>query len=632
MVDRSIGSTPVKGYRSMRPGPALVTLLALAFLYNGYYLFGGFHGDDAIFLSLTKRDPLPYSRWLGMWAADFGAVLEGLWFFEGAGLKAFFRPLPSIIFEGSVYLLGEWAFPLHFLSILLHGLVGGAIFVLVRNLTQRPGLGLLAGAIFLSIEDHSMGIGVITMSTDSLCVLFVVIALIAHAAWLSRRRPWQLFISLIALWPAFLSKESAVLAPVGMALMSLLLPRGMDEQLAPASCVTDEVEESELEYSELAKPGTGAGRFLGSLGAFMKDWLSWAPALLMMVLYLGLYRALGFGGLSSGMYIDPFAAPARYAGHLVGHLPVMWLATLSPVPPSVAWFVPALLLPFALAGLVLFTAWMVGLWPLRRSGLVAWSIAFYLLSLLPQMASDASERALYSPAVAASILLAILAAEVPFLARRVWPDRPRAPRWTCATGWAVLFAVLVPGILLSCLYPFVWQPSFERLDRDALTAVHHIERETPAHVLLLNTPGWLHGMYMPALIEHQIGYQVDVRVLSSMNAVVSLVRLNETDLLVRADRDGWLTNPLAGMLRPPGPPERGAVFKQDLLSATLEEMTPGGGDVAAVRFHMDLAVGDPALLFLSWNGEAFSPVEVASLPQGEEIVLADTSDVWASMW
>jgi hypothetical protein len=275
---------------------------------------------------------------------------------------------------------------------------------------------------------------------------------------------------------------------------------------------------------------------------------------------------------------------------------------------------------------------MVGLWPLRRSGLVAWSLAFYLLSLLPQMASDASERALYSPALAASILLAILASEVPFLARRVWPDRPPAPRPTRATGWAVLFAVLVPGILLSSLYPLVWQPSFERLDRDALTAVPHIERENPSHVLMLNTPGWLHGMYMPALIEHQIGYQVDVRVLSFMNGVVSLVRLNETDFLVRMDRDGWLTNPMAGMLRPPGPPRQGTVFEQDLLSATLEEMTPGGGDVAAVRFQMDLAVGDPALLFLSWNGEAFIPIDVASLPTNEEIVLADTSDVWASMW
>ena len=86
------------------------------------------------------------------------------------------------------------------------------------------------------------------------------------------------------------------------------------------------------------------------------------------------------------------------------------------------------------------------------------------------------------------------------------------------------------------------------------------------------------------------------------------------------------------MLRPPGPPRQGRVFEQDLLTATLEEMTRSGGDVAAVRFHMRMPLGDPSLLFLTWDGEAFRPLEVASLPTNEQIVLADTSDVWTSMW
>jgi hypothetical protein len=596
-----------------RTGPALIVLLLLALLYNGYYLFGGFHGDDAIFLSLAKRDPLPYSRWLGMWAADMGAMVEGLWYFEGEGLKAFFRPLPSIIFEGSVRLLGERAFPLHLFSIVVHGLVAGAVFALVRRLTSRPGLALLAGVFFLSFEDHSMGLGIITMATDAVCVLFVVVALIAHAAWLTARRPWQLVVALLALWPAFLSKESAVLAPMGMALMTLLIPRGVE--------------------ATLGAPADGEEKPEGwSLRACLKDWLSWAPALLMMVAYLGLYWALGFGGLSSGMYIDPFAAPGRYLLHLTGHLPVMWLATLSPVPPSLPWFLPALLVPFALVGVVAFVVWGRALWPLRKSGLVVWAMALYILALLPQMASDASERALYFPAVAASILLAVLAAEVGFLARRIWPDRPPAPRFTRIVGWGVLLVVLVPGALLSMVYPFVWQSSFSRLDRDALTAVPHIERQDPAHVVLLNGPSWLHGLYLPAILEHQVGRRVDVQVLSSMNGVVSLVRLTDTDFMVRADRAGWLTNPMASMLRPPGRPRQGRVFERDLLTATLSEMTRRQTDVAAVRFHIRVPLEDPSLLFLTWDGESFRPLDVAALPADEEIVLADTSDIWATMW
>jgi hypothetical protein len=251
---------------------------------------------------------------------------------------------------------------------------------------------------------------------------------------------------------------------------------------------------------------------------------------------------------------------------------------------------------------------------------------------LPQMATDASERALYFPAVPASILLAVLAAQVGALARRVWPDRPPAPRVTRAVGWAVVLIVLVPGALLSLAYPYVWQSSFSRLDRDARTAVAHIERHDPAHVVLLNGPSWFHGLYLPSILEHQLGRRLDVQVLSSMNGIVSLVRLTDADFLVRADRGGWLTNPMARMLRPPGPPRHGRVYERNLFTATLDEMTRGQGDVAAVRFHMRMPLNDPALLFLYWNGESFRPLEFASLPAHEEMVLADTSDVWAGMW
>jgi hypothetical protein len=188
-----------------------------------------------------------------------GAVLEGLWFFEGAGLKAFFRPLPSIIFEGSVHMMDEWALPLHLLSIVVHGLVAGAVFVLVRRLTHRAGLGLLAGVFLLSFEYHSMGLGVITMATDALCVLFVLVALISHAAWLKDRRPWQLGVALLALWPAFLSKESAVLAPVGVALMTLLLPRGFDHVVGVRSPAGDDAE-----GPSSGEPDTGPGGLLAN--------------------------------------------------------------------------------------------------------------------------------------------------------------------------------------------------------------------------------------------------------------------------------------------------------------------------------------------------------------------------------
>ncbi|MGB5296446.1 MAG: glycosyltransferase family 39 protein, partial [Thermoanaerobaculia bacterium] len=212
---RSTGATESPGrvlHRLTRAGAAISILLLVSLAYNWNYLRLGFEADDVVFLEIVQQDPLPYPRGLGMWATDEMTAITNLWWFEGQSTTAFFRPVPSLVFEGMVLALGERAVPFHLFSILLHGLVAGSIFLLVRRLTGRAHTALLAGVVFLSFEDHSMGVAVITMMTDPLAVLFVNLALLAYAAWLSSRRFWCLIGSLALLVPAFLSKESAVLA------------------------------------------------------------------------------------------------------------------------------------------------------------------------------------------------------------------------------------------------------------------------------------------------------------------------------------------------------------------------------------------------------------------------------------
>ena len=68
-----------------------------------------------------------------------------------------------------------------------------------------------------------------------------------------------------------------------------------------------------------------------------------------------------------------------------------------------------------------------------------------------------------------------------------------------------------------------------------------------------------------------------------------------------------------------------------LLTATVVERTKDGRDLLAVRFRLDRPLADPDLLFLRWDGEAFRPLDLAALPPGKSVILADTSDVWASM-
>ena len=592
----------------MRQVLAVLGLVVVAFAFNWFYLLGGFQADEFFFLNALREDPLPFSRWLGFWSMEEGWSISDLWFFEGGDLGVFWRPVPSLIFEASIRLFGERALPLHLFGLLVHGLVAGVLFLLVSRLTGRSAVALLAGLFFLACEDHSMTVGWIATMTDLVCTLFFLIALAAHAAWLARRRAWLLGLTLAALVAALLSKESAVIAPVLLVLMSLIMPRGRSEEISFA-----------------------AASLRARLAGLLRDWPSWAPAVAVLIVYLTAFRLLGFGGLSSGLYVDPFTDPGRFLAQLARHLPVMWTAALSPVPPSLVMFMPSTIPVLAAAGTVLFVGFCAGLWWMRRNALAVWAMTAFLVALVPQMGAGASERALYLPALGSSMLLALLFVRIGPIARRVAPETPRAPALTRAVGWATLVSVLVPGILLSAAFPFVHMPSGERLRENVLTALPHIEERDPDHVLLLNAPGFFYVFYPPPILDFYASREVDARVLSALNGVVSVDRSDDHSFVVRSDRDGWLDNIFARILRPPRLPAPGTVFEKPPLTATVVELTAGGTDVAAVRFRLDRPLGDPKLLFLRWDGDSYRPIDLAALAVGERLTLADTSDLWASM-
>jgi len=218
------------------------------------------------------------------------------------------------------------------------------------------------------------------------------------------------------------------------------------------------------------------------------------------------------------------------------------------------------------------------------------------------------------------------------IARRIaaaaWP----VPLFTRIAAWGALVVVLVPGIMLSPAMPFMYLPSFDKLNKEVATILPYVQEERPEHVMVLNTSGPFQTIYPPAILEHLLGRSIDVRVLSSLNGVVSVERIDDHSFVLRTNGPGWLTNIFAAMLRSPRRPRVGEVYEKDIFTATHIEMTPGGSDVLAVSFRMRQPLGDPGTLYVAWNGEVFQPIELTALPVGEAVILADTSDVWASMW
>ena len=583
-------------------------LLALAaFVFNWPFLTGGFHADDLIFLEIMRQHPLPFARWKGMWTVEDIGVFDFWWAEPGAHAQ-FWRPLPSLVFEGSLRVFGENAFPLHLLSVLTHGLVAATLFLIVQRLSRHTMLALLAGILFVACEDHSLSVGWIATMTDLLCVLFLHLATLAHLTWLEKRRPWTLVASLAAIVAAMGCKESAVVIAPILVLVSWALPEG--RVLAPAK----------IAHNAL---GERTRRLL-------RDPWIWVPPLALMLGYLAIYKGLKPAQMVNLMYANPLTDPGGYLTHLIAHLPVVWLATLSPVPPSLTMFMPETLVPLAIVGAVAFVAWLAIMWPWRREPLVVWALGAYLLATLPQMGADASERLLYYPFTFAALLLAMPILRIGFVAKRFAPElhpAPRAARWF---GVYVLTSILLPGVILSAAMPFSFKQSLESPELQAVSALPTIQERHAERVLFLNTPGMFATFYVAAVVDYHLARPIHARVLSSCNARVTIERVGERSFVLRTDRPGWLSNMFARVARLKPQVTPGATYEKEYYAATILEVTADGTDALAVRF--DLHPTDQGeILLMRWNGERFEPFDLQALQPGNRELVADTSDVWASM-
>lgn len=602
-------SDPNKDRFWHRPAFALALLPLLAFLFNWPYLMGGFFADDIIFLNILELDPLPFSRWEGMWATSAGnwGMLESMWWGDQsstADFGIFWRPLPSLVFEGSLRLFGQNAFPLHLLSILLHAGVTVGIYQLLRRLTGQHWLALLAGLFFVTCEDHSMGIGWIATITGLFAVQFIVLALLAHVHWLQRRKKRYLLWSLIALVLALASKESASVAAIAVVLLTFLMPTGLDN-------------------GNLTRGG-----IRHRIAQGFKDPLSWVPAVLVLAGYLAMYTALGTGSFRSLMYVSPLAEPFKYLTHAAQHLPIMWLATLSPFPPMAIVYLPGLLPPLAVLGTIAFLAFLLALWPFRHRSVIQWALVLYLVALLPELAAGASERGLYFPMVPASILLAVVAITVGPLAQWVVVRTFVGTCWTRFMGWVVIIIVLFTGALLSMASPWVYLPGFGLPEKELRTAMPWIEKKQPEHILMLNTSGFMNAVYVWDILNHLSRAPLDVHVLSSANGILELEKKSDSSLVIGIDRAGWLDNFMARLVRSKAGFEIGRRYTTPLFTATVKKTTLDGTDVLEVQFDFNRALDDAGLLFLRWDGNVYEPLDVSALKNGETVRLADTSKLW----
>jgi hypothetical protein len=589
----------------------MLLLFALAVGFNWPYLTAGFQGDDLILINLIDGEKSSFSRWLGVWAVNDWPGLNHLWWKDWQDMgdaRVFWRPLPSLILESSLWLFGKNPFPLHLLSLLVHGAVVILLFRLIRRFSRSTLLGFLSGLFFVSCEDHSMGVGWIAAVTDLLCVLFALGALNLQVEWLRSRR-WRFYVGmLLALILALACKETASVVPLAMVMLVFFLPDGGARGLT-------------------GEPGFKT-RVIGGL----HDLRSWLPLALVLLVYLALYQLLRLGSLDSLGYTSPFANPGGYITRLVEAVPILWLGTLSVVPPFLATIVSEWQIYMAVGGLLLFVAWVLALGRWKRFPAVMWALLVYLLALLPQVSADVSERGLYLAMVPASFLLACLASGTGFIAGRSNFQPVSHSRLRSFIGWAVCFFILFPGATGSAISPWVHLPFMDKPLAEIRTAMPHIERSGDDRVVLMNTSGYMHTLYTWDAVNFLSDHPREVWTLSSAGGVFTVERTGESKFVLSTDRSGWLNNFFARIIRVRSGFDTGQEYRTSRFTATILRLTPSGTDILSAQFEFDESLDMPGTLFLRWNGREFVPLDVASLPLAEAMVLADTPDPWAGLF
>ena len=585
--------------------PALLILLALIFTLP--YVEAGFFADDYLLVNLLSQENPSVSRLKGAWSAIDTPAFDNIWWKDSKLTGSFWRPLPSLVIETSMRLFGKKPAPLHVLGILLHCLVTLFTYRLALRLTDSQGLAFLAGLFYVTCEDHSMTVAWISTLSNLLCVLFILLSLLAHVNYLKTGRLAPLVGSLAALVLALISKETAVVAPIAIILLSFIMPRGFDD--APL----DATRLRENWRVLLRKPAT------------------WMPAALILIAYLGTYIGFGFGNSNSLQYINPIAAPIRYLCQAAEQLPVMWLGTLSFWPPFVTTFYPNIL-PYVIApGLIIFLAWIIALLPFRQRAVAVWAMLFYLIALLPHLTTDSGERGLYLPMVSASILLAFLAQTIGPIARRTKQKLPPLNRWTRIAGWTTVLAIILPGIFVSLIRPVYVKQSFSSQEKAIRTTLPHLEGRPSGNLVITSAPDMLFSFYCGAILEFLVEDPPEVWLLSAAPGKFTLKRTGKSSFVITTDRSGWIGNTMAQYVRIETDINPGTVFKMPPFTATVENTTDDGKDVLAVSFRFVTSFDDQTLTFIRWNGQAFEPLDVAMIPIGETVFLTDNPELWESM-
>ncbi len=511
---------------------------------------------------------------------------------------AFMRPLTALTHVIDYRLWDAYPVLMHAQSLVWFGLLIWAAAVLYRRLMgQRmsPWMAAFAALLFALDDAHAGPVGWLANRNALLAGLFGILTLVAYDRW--RRDGWRpgAVLAPLALLAALLCKESAVSAAAYL-----------------------------LAYAIFLDSGRWPKRLIGLV-----------PCVLIGVAWYVSYKALGFGMLHSGVYVDPSHDPVSYARHVIRDGPILLLGQWGLPPAQFSLWCSASALRLYWLGAVAFLAvWGVLFVPLLARNRLArfWTLGM-ILSVLPACSAFADDRLLLFVGLGGMGLLAQFLGGL----KEGAPWRPASKRWNRLARISGCLLIAVHVVVAPLMFPLsalamrILGESVKKFV-STLPDDPRFENQT---VILVNSPAWLYDVAV-IQVRHYQGKSLPAGMLNLTSSCksASVTRTDANTLVVRP-HGGYLP-PRGGSpgANPPLPAFSIPHFSQHLdrlfrddrrplalgdtieLSAvtiTITDRTEDGR-AAEATFRFRVPLEDPSLRWFTLAAQGhveFKPPEVA---------------------
>jgi hypothetical protein len=553
---------------------AAAALLSLTMLNTGWMF------DDYVWLGVW--DNLPQPAPLANTHFDVYRTATGIpehtakmshagifpWWVEPGVKLAFFRPLGSALFGLDHLLYNRVAVAYHVHSLLWYvGLV--AVVALFFRRILPTGLAGLSLFLFAIAGSHGASVGWLSYRVLLVSMLFGMVGFYLHIEWRERQRKGALAGSLIAFTLALLSAET----------MLIMIPYV-------------------LAYEFFAGPGKPADRLKAIL-----------PFSALMVAYLVMYKALGYGAARQDTHLDPVGNPVQWFTAMFARVPAA-IAGLTLGAPNDYILDPSYVPMFQLlgaVGLVFFALLLWGAWPRIESGdraTIKWLLAGGFVATWLGSSPLAGSRTLLVPSLGMAVALAAIL-------RAAWKGRALKPR-----AGAVLVGAAVVAVLHIAGAPYTWYQTAGLYSQvDALfKRVHdrYAEAIDPKtfpnqRLVVLNAPNgtvgiygsvqwWSTGMPLPRnwwVLSYKSGEQKVVR--TGPNSIeLSLPEGRYLNILEERIYRGVNF-----------PVKQGDEFDVGGMKARIEEADAEGPK--RISFTFDVPLEDPSLKLVHWENRKVVP-------------------------